>query len=192
MTIKTALSVLLLTSLLYHGACIPQSNLKGPPHAFQNIKLGLTSAQLMNLTVEEPERVNPQCYRIHSPTDKIEYLDCYFTKNGEHLYEIEITHYISDRPKAFPKFIAKCKKKYGNFDSRKQEEVEDLEHELVTVTWSTNDVRYEVEGRWFGKNAKKVVIAERIRDVGYLEMRKHEKLRDQRRDRRHLIESGDF
>lgn len=181
----------LLVGLLFCG-CMGKTKKLGPPKGFQNIKLGLTSGQFLRLTKDDAEQLKAHTYRLNSPTDRIEFLDVYFTKDGEHLFEIEMTHFIDDTPKAFQKFINKCLKKYGQFSTRSQRKVDRLEHQLLEVIWDTKEIKYEVRGLRYGKKAEKTVIVERIRDVGYLEHRRQEELNDMYRDRRRMIETGSF
>ena len=181
----------LIPFLLFTG-CANEATKQGPPKGFQNIKLGLTSGQFLQMTNDNAEQLKANTYRLNSPTDKIEFLDCYFTKDGEHLFEIEMTHFIIDEPKAFQKFINKKVKKYGQFTSRSQRKVKSLDHPLLEVIWLTKEIRYEVRGERYGKSAEKVIIIERIRDIGYLQHRRQEELNDMYRDRRRMIETGAF
>lgn len=176
-------------ALMFVIGCAAGDQTLGPPDHFQNIKLGMTSAQLTHMS--DTETVGKNVYRINTPTDKIEFIDCYFNKNGEHLFEIEITHYEED-PANFEKFIHKCGQHYGEFASRRQHEVEGFEHEVLEVVWRNKHVKYEVEGRRYGKQAEKLVIVERMRDVGFLETRAQDELNDMYRDRRRMIETGSF
>ena len=186
------LHCLFLLSILFFTGCAADTAKDGPPTKFQNIKLGLTSGQFLQMTKDNAEQLKANVYRLNSPTDKIEFLDCFFTKDGEHLFEIQLTHFITDEPKAFQKFINKKVEKYGQFTSRSQQKVEGLDHPLLEVIWLTKETRYEVRGERYGKKAEKVVIIERIRDVGYLEHRHQEELNDMYRDRRRMIETGSF
>jgi len=177
-----------LVATLFMG-CAAGDQTLGPPSSFQNIKLGMTSAQLTHMS--ETETMGTNRYRINTPTDKIEYIDCYFNKNGEHLFEIEIVHY-EEPPANFEKFIQKCGQKYGEFASRRTHEVEEFEHPVWEVVWRDKRVKYEVEGRRYGKQAEKLVIVERMRDIGFIETRAQDELNDMYRDRRRMIEAGSF
>lgn len=182
------LLLLVLTALVFSG-CASLDKELGPPDRFQNIKLGMTFNELSRST--ETEQIEPTILRINSPTDKIERIDCYFTKDLEHLYELEITHFMREGFK-FDTFIQDQGRRHGQYDSRMQEEREDFDHPVSVVVWQNRHVKYTVEGRRYGAASEKLVIVEFIRDVGYLAKRQQEEVNDQYRSKRRLIESGKF
>ena len=157
------------------------------PGRFQDIALGTTLNDVkIRTNATQPSATH---LRLHTPTDRIQQIDFFFSDTGDYLVEILIRHHAS-LGVSFESFVAPLAERHGP-PHRSTEEDEDGVR-IFVARWSTPDREYVVRARPRDSAGTNVTIVEHMVDLGFLRRLRREDIWRSQRDHRRIFEQGRF